>query len=179
MNVGPGRNYLLIISALLLAADIAATADPSAGRAILQPAQERKTAPDFVLKDGSGKTISLRKYRGKVVLVDFWATWCTGCKKEIPWFSEFEKAYHAKGLAVIGISMDEGGWTAVKPYLAETHIPYPMLLGDNRTAKQYEIEGLPDTFLIDRKGRVAAAYRQMLVNKEDVEANLKAMLSER
>jgi peroxiredoxin len=147
-------------------------------RAALQPARDRKPAPAFALKDSSGKTVTLNDFRGKVVLLDFWATWCHGCKLEIPWFSEFEQKYHAKGLAVVGVSMDEGGWSVVKPFLAETHVPYRMLLGDDATAKRYGIGSLPDTFLIDRDGRLAAAYKEGLVDKGDVDANIQAILSE-
>ena len=146
-------------------------------RAALQPADARKPAPDFTLQDSSGKTVHLADYRGKVVLLDFWATWCHGCKMEIPWFSAFEKSYSARGFAVVGVSMDEGGWRVVKPFLAETHVPYRMLLGDDALAKRYGIGSLPDTFLIDRQGRVAAVYKEGLVDKDDVEANIKAMLA--
>ena len=83
------------------------------------------------------------------------------------------------GLVVAGVSMDEGGWNVVKPFLAETPVPYRMLLGDEATARQYGIQNLPDTFLIDRQGRVAAAYIAGLVDKDDVEANIKALLSQR
>jgi peroxiredoxin len=164
-------------AALLLALTGIAAADQPAIRAPLQPAAERQPAPDFALTDSSGKIVKLKNYRGKVVLLDFWATWCHGCKQEIPWFSEFEKTYHRQGLAVVGVSMDEDGWKAVKPFLAETHVPYRMLLGDDATAKRYGIGSLPDTFLIDRHGRVAAAYKEGLVDKGDIEANILAILS--
>ncbi|MGA2741578.1 MAG: TlpA disulfide reductase family protein [Bryobacteraceae bacterium] len=157
---------------------VAVTAGQPVVRAALQPARDRKPAPAFALKDSSGKTVTLNDFRGKVVLLDFWATWCHGCKLEIPWFSEFEQKHHAKGLAVVGVSMDEGGWSVVKPFLAETHVPYRMLLGDDATAKRYGIGSLPDTFLIDRDGRLAAAYKEGLVDKGDVDANIQAILSE-
>src|SRR5712691_5615046 len=180
MNVTAIRVHLVRASALLLLlAGIATAADQPTVRAILQPANERKAAPQFALKDSSGNTVGLKNYRGKVVLLDFWATWCTGCKKEIPWFSEFQRTYGAQGLAVVGVSMDEGGWNVVKPFLAETHVPYRMLLGDDPTAQRYGIQNLPDTFLIDRQGRVAAAYMAGLVDKDDVEANIKELLSAR
>ena len=164
---------------LLTLAGVAAAADQPNVRAALRPLKERKPAPDFVLQDSSGKTVKLKDYRGKVILLDFWATWCHGCKEEIPWFSEFQKAYGKKGLAVVGVSMDGDGWKVVKPFLAETHVPYRMLLGDDATAKQYGIETLPDTFLIDQHGKVAAAYVAGMVDKDDVEANIKAILSKR
>jgi cytochrome c biogenesis protein CcmG/thiol:disulfide interchange protein DsbE len=166
----------LIRIVLLASAGIAAAAQPAV-RAALQPINERKPAPEFKLQDSSGKTAQIADYRGKVVLLDFWATWCHGCKLEIPWFSEFQKTYSARGLAVVGVAMDEGGWNTVKPFLAQTQVPYRMLLGDDAMAKRYGIGNLPDTFLIDRQGRVAAVYKEGMVDKGDVEANIKAMLS--
>ena len=163
---------------LLTLAGIAAAADPSTVRAVLQPAVERKPAPEFALKDRSGKTVTLKKYRGKVVLLDFWATWCHGCKEEIPWFSEFQRRYASQGLTVVGVSLDEDGWKVVKPFLETASVPYRIVLGDDPTAKKYGIENMPDTFLIDRHGRIAAAYAG-LVDKDDVEANIRAMLSQR
>jgi cytochrome c biogenesis protein CcmG/thiol:disulfide interchange protein DsbE len=178
MNATLVRIHPLRASALLLSlAGIAAAADQPTVRAALQSATERKPAPDFALKDSSGKTIRLKNYRGKVVLLDFWATWCHGCKEEIPWFSEFQRTFGAKSFAVVGVSMDEGGWNVLKPSLADAKIPYRMLLGDDPTAQRYGIKGLPDTFLIDRKGRVAAAYIAGLVDRDDIEANIKALLS--
>ena len=162
-------------SALFLVVAGAAAGQPGV-RAALQPAKERKPAPNFALTDSSGRTAKLEDYRGKVVLLDFWATWCHGCVKEIPWFVEFEKIYGANGLAVVGVSMDEGGWNVVKPFLAKNHVPYRILLGNDATAQRFGIENMPDTFLIDEKGRVAAAYRSGLVDKDDVEANIKALL---
>src|SRR6202162_1733940 len=177
MNVTAIRVHLLRALALLLTlAGIATTADL---RAVLQPANERKAAPQFALKDSSGKKIELKDFHGKVVLLDFWATWCTGCKKEIPWFEAFESAYNTKGFAVVGVSLDEDGWKVLKPFLEEHKIPYTMLLGDDAMSKRYGIRNLPDTFLIDRQGRVAALYKENLVDKDNIEANIKALLSER
>ena len=178
MNKTLVRLDLACVSAVLLtlAGVTPAFAQP-AGRAALQPIAERKPAPNFTLKDSSGKTVQVEDFRGKVVLLDFWATWCTGCKKEIPWFTEFEKTYGAKGFAVVGVSMDEEGWKVLKPFLAEHHVPYTMLLGDEATSQRYGIENLPDTFLLDRQGRVAAAYRAVLVDRENIEDNIKALLS--
>jgi peroxiredoxin len=172
-------NAILRINVLLTLAVVAAAADRPAARAVLQSAKERRPAPNFVLKDSSGKTAKLRNYRGKVILLDFWATWCHGCKEEIPWFSEFQRTFGPKRFAVVGVSMDEGGWAVVKPFLANTKVPYRILLGDDPTAQQYGIKSLPETFLIDRKGRIAAAYTTGLVDKDDVEANIKILLSRR
>jgi peroxiredoxin len=169
-------NLLSALAPLLTLFGVASAADQSTVRAALQPANERKPAPEFALKDRSGTTVRLRNYRGKVILLDFWATWCHGCKEEIPWFSEFERKYASQGLAVVGVSLDEEGWKVVKPFLETANVPYRIVLGDDPTAKKYGIDNMPDTFLIDRHGRIAATYVG-LVDKDDVEANIKALLS--
>jgi peroxiredoxin len=168
----------LAILFVLACAAINAAAQPAV-RAVLQPRNQRKVAPAFALKDSSGNTVSLKAYQGKVVLLDFWATWCTGCKKEIPWFSEFQTTFGPQAFAVIGVSMDEDGWKTLKPFLAENHVPYTMVLGDEATARQYGIEALPDTFLIDKQGNVAAAYVGGLVDKDNIKANIEALLGKR
>lgn len=168
-----------VLSVLLAMASIAFAADSSGTRAALQPANQRNAAPELALQDSSGKTMRLAEYRGKIVLLDFWATWCTGCKKEIPWFSEFQKMYSEQGFAVVGVSMDDGGWKVLKPFLSENHIPYRMVLGNDSTATQFGIQSLPDTFLIDRNGKIAAIYKEGLVDKENVEANIKTLLANR
>jgi peroxiredoxin len=170
---GGGRAFAI----LLLVAGIATGADQPTVRAALTPPSERKVAPAFTLKDSLDKTAKLSRYRGKVVLLDFWATWCTGCKREIPWFSEFQLKYAKRGLAVVGVSLDEDGWKALKPFLAEHPIPYRILLGDDSTAQSYGIQSMPDTFLIDRQGRLAAAYIAGIVDRDDIEANIKTVLS--
>ncbi|HEY3740226.1 MAG TPA: TlpA disulfide reductase family protein [Bryobacteraceae bacterium] len=146
-------------------------------RAPIQPVKNRKPAPAIALEDSAGKTAKLTDYRGKIVLLDFWATWCHGCKEEIPWFSEFARKYGGQGLVVMGVSLDDDGWKVVKPFLATTNIPYRIVLGDTPTAKRYGIEAMPDTYLIDREGRIAASYTG-LVDKDNVEANIRAMLAQ-
>ncbi len=168
----------LVCAACLLIAGAmgAAAADQPGLRVALQPESGRKAAPDFVLRDSDGKAAKLKQYRGKVILLDFWATWCHGCKEEIPWFAQFAKNYGKKGLVVVGVSMDDGGWKVLKPFLTENPVPYRMVLGDDSTANQYGITTLPDTFLIDRHGKIAAAYVASMVDKDDVEANIRSML---
>jgi cytochrome c biogenesis protein CcmG/thiol:disulfide interchange protein DsbE len=128
-------------------------------KAAVKPGHERKQAPDFALKDADGKTVRLSDYRGKVVLLDFWATWCGPCKIEIPWFMEFERKYKDRGFAVIGVSMDEEGWEAVRPFVADRAVNYRIVIGSDETATHYGgVEALPTTFLIDRDGRIAATH---------------------
>src|SRR5258708_9055533 len=138
----------------------------------------RKPAPGFTLTDSKGATVKLSDYKGKVVLLDFWATWCGGCKVEIPWFQEFESALGGRKFAVVGVSMDEDGWTAVKPFVEKSRLTYRMLLGDGPMADGYAVSSMPATFLIDRKGRIAARYVG-LVDKGDIERNIKTLLGRR
>lgn len=171
----PPRSAYAAAAALLTWASISMAADQPHVSAALEPVSKRQPAPIFILTDSTGKTVRLEDYRGKVVLLDFWATWCTGCKHEIPWFVEFSKQYGEKGLVVVGVSLDDDGWKTLRPFLADHPIPYTIVLGDEATAKSFGIEAMPDTFLIDRDGKIAAAYRGGLVDREDVDRNLKAL----
>jgi cytochrome c biogenesis protein CcmG/thiol:disulfide interchange protein DsbE len=111
--------------------------------------------------------VKLSEYKGKVVLLDFWATWCGPCKAEIPWFIEFEKTYKDRGFEILGVSMDENGWQAVRPFAKQMAIQYPVMIGNDGVAQLYGgIESLPMTFLIDRAGRIAGVHSG-LVSKHD------------
>lgn len=170
----PFFRVMLVIGVLACLAGCSSSKSVKA--ASVKPDKERKTAPDFTLKDADGKTVRLSDYRGKVVLLDFWATWCGPCKIEIPWFMEFERKHKDQGFAVIGISMDEEGWAAVKPYVAEFGINYRILLGSDTTAQLYGgIDALPTTFLIDREGKIAASHVG-LTNKSDFEHGIQELL---
>ncbi|WP_263381625.1 TlpA disulfide reductase family protein [Granulicella arctica] len=120
-----------------------------------EPIAAGRTAPTLVLRQADGKAVSLSGYRGKVVLLNFWATWCAPCRVEMPWFEEFSKVYTDRGLVVLGVSLDDDGWKAIQPAVAKLGISYPILLGDAKTMKNYGIgELLPVTFLIDRHGKI-------------------------
>jgi len=138
----------------------------------------RERAPDFTRVDENGHEVRLSKYQGKVVLLDFWATWCTGCKQEIPWYMEFADRYKKTGLAVLGVSMDDEGWKVVKPFLAEKmRLNYPVVIGDNALARQFGgINAMPVTLLIDRRGRIAYSHTGV-VNREKFEAELQELLA--
>lgn len=139
------------------------------------PANLRKLAPDFTLVDSNGASIRLSDYKGKVVLLDFWATWCHGCKTEIPWYVEFQQKYRAKGLSVIGVAMDEDGWKSVKPYIEKTKINYTIVVGSQELAKQYGAESLPVTLLIDREGKIAESHAGM-VDKAAFEKDVQTLV---
>jgi len=133
----------------------------------LKPEKDRRPAPDFTLQDSNGATVRLSDYRGKVVLLDFWATWCAPCQIEIPWFMEFQQSLKGKGFAVVGVSMDEDGWDVVKPYIQKHGINYRILLGDDHTGQLYGgVDSLPTTFLLDRDGRIAAVHVGLASDKD-------------
>jgi peroxiredoxin len=149
-----------------------------AAKKTVRSSQERKSAPDFTLKDSNGKTVTLSEYKGKVVLLNFWATWCGPCKIEIPWFMDFEQRYKDRGFAVLGVSMDEEGWDAVKPYVDEKRINYRVAMGNDSVGDLYGgIESLPTTFVIDRDGRVAAAHKG-LISKSEYENEIQQLLDQ-
>jgi peroxiredoxin len=142
----------------------------------LKPAFKRNDAPDFQLKDVHGGTVRLSDLKGKVVLLNFWATWCPPCKIEIPWFIEFERTYKDKGFAVVGVSLDEDGWEAVRPYLEASKINYRVVVGNDSMAQTYGgVDSLPTTFLIDRDGRIASTHIG-LVPKSDYENEITELL---
>ena len=126
--------------------------------AAITTANSRKTAPDFTLNDSKGEPIKLSNYKGKIVLLDFWATWCHGCKTEIPWYMEFARKYKDSGLAVIGVSMDDDGWKSVKPFLEENKLNYPVVIGNADLGKLYQVDNMPVTLLIDRDGKIADSH---------------------
>jgi cytochrome c biogenesis protein CcmG/thiol:disulfide interchange protein DsbE len=118
----------------------------------------RPPAPDFALRDARGTAVRLADYRGQVVLLSFWATWCQPCRAEIPWFNDFENRYKSRGFAALGVSTDDGGWKVVRPYLKQERVKYQVLLGDEAMMRHGEIHSLPETLLIDREGRVVAKH---------------------
>ncbi len=123
-------------------------------------------APQFTLQDAEGNDLSLSSYKGKVIILDFWATWCPPCRMEIPHFIELQETYGDSGLQVIGVSVDQQGWEAVKPFMQQYKINYPVvLLTDSGVYNAYqnllpanERGGIPFTFIIDKDGRIQQQY---------------------
>jgi thiol-disulfide isomerase/thioredoxin len=146
---------------------------------------EAAGVPNFTLKDLQGKDVSLEQFKGKVVLVNFWATWCSPCRIEIPWFIEFQQKYGGRGFAVLGIAMDDEGKEAVGPYVGNERfevngqpraINYPILLGNDAMAQQFGgLIGIPTSVLISRDGKKVKTFIGLVNHKvlsEEIEAQL-------
>jgi peroxiredoxin len=145
-------------------------------KVVLLENHDRKPAANFTLLDSNGAKVTLASLKGKVVLLNFWATWCGPCQVEIPWFVDFNKTYKARGLAIVGVSMDEDGWKSVKPYLAAKKIDYPIVVGTEDIAKAYGgVDSLPSTFIIDRDGKIAFSHSG-LVGKDTYETEIRSLL---
>jgi peroxiredoxin len=115
-------------------------------------------APEFSLPGLTGQTIDLSAYRGKIVLLDFWATWCEPCREEIPHFVELQIKYRDQGLQIIGVSMDDEP-EPVREYNQRFNMNYPVAMGDAKTGELYGgVLGLPIAFLIGRDGRIEAKH---------------------
>jgi peroxiredoxin len=150
----------------------------TASRSHLDPATVRKPASDFILNDATGKPVQLSRFKGQVVLLNFWATWCGGCKVEIPWFIEFQRTYAGRGFQVLGVSFDDDGWKLVRPFIAAKHVNYPVMIGGSRIAGLYGgAEALPVSFIIDKAGRIAATHLGV-VGKSDYQAEIEKLLRE-
>lgn len=136
-----------------------------------------KVAPDFDLQDvATGKTVRLSDYRGKAVLLNFWATWCPPCKVEIPWFVDLQKQYAKDGLVVLGVAMDDAGKDEIAKFASDMGINYPVLLGTERVGDEYGgVEALPTSFYIGRDGRIVSRSFGLRSHGE-VEDEIKAAL---
>jgi peroxiredoxin len=136
-----------------------------------------KPAPDFSLTDATGETVKLSDQKGKVVLLNFWATWCGPCKVEIPWFISFQQQYKDRNFTVLGVAFDDDGWTSVKPYIAEHKMNYRVLVGNDALDKAYGgVESLPTTFLIGRDGRIASKHVG-LISKSSYQEEISRLLA--
>jgi peroxiredoxin len=136
-----------------------------------------KRAPDFTLQDHTGKTVRLADYKGKVVFVNFWATWCGPCKYEIPMFVELQQKYGAQGLNLLGISIDDPV-EALKPFVDEHRMNYPVLVGLGHEDIQDAygpLMGVPVTVVVARDGTICTRYFG-LRSKDRFEQDLKSLL---
>lgn len=116
------------------------------------------TAPDFTYKDIDGKTVSLSEFRGKVVLVEFWATWCSPCRIITPVLNDLYKQYKDKGFVILALAQKDEGTETIRSFVKENKMQYPVLLSDRNVITCYNVTGIPVTFLIDRDGKIASKH---------------------
>jgi thiol-disulfide isomerase/thioredoxin len=139
-----------------------------------------KKAPAFTLVTLDGKKVSLSDYKGRPVLVNFWATWCAPCKVEMPWFEEFNKQYAAQGLVILGLADDvDSGKDVIAKVANKTGVTYPILLTDGKVQKAYSPQGmdyLPMSFYVDRNG-VIVEETAGLGGKDEIEAHIKKTIA--
>lgn len=149
-----------------------------ASATLARPPASSRNAPDFRLPDRSGTLQSLSAFRGRVVVLNFWATWCKPCRQEMPALDRIAREYAPLGVTVLGVAMDERGWVAVTPFLAQFPVTYPILLGNPRVARDYGgLKTLPLTVFIDQHGRIAASQDQTL-SESQLRKAVEAMLLE-
>jgi thiol-disulfide isomerase/thioredoxin len=156
----------------------------SAGNSAANP-KAAKPAPEVTLKDLDGKDLSLAQYKGKVVLVNFWATWCEPCQVEIPWLIEMQQKYAAKGFTVLGIAMDEEGASVVTPWVqkerfdvngTKSQMNYPIVIGNDAAADKFGgLLGYPTSVLITRDGKIVKRITG-LISYEEISKSIESQL---
>ena len=149
------RNLGFSAAVLLL---VAGLCEPAANAQQLIPANARKAAPELSIPDLDGRDLSLRQLRGKVVLLDFWAVDCGGCKLEIPWYVDFDRKYRNRGLQLIGIDMYGETPSMIREFMSKSGMQYPVAIGSDEVGARFGLEAMPLTLLIDREGRIAVSH---------------------
>ena len=142
------------------------------------PAAQKGTtlAPDFTLPTSDGKTLKLSDLKGKVVIVDFWATWCPPCRKGIPDLIDLKKKYGSKGFEIVGVSLDTDTKGDVVPFIKDKGMNYPVVYGNSIVAQDYGgVRAIPTSFIIDKKGKIVASY-EGLTPKSTYENHIKKLL---
>jgi peroxiredoxin len=167
------RNAAIVLAVVLTVAFMLAagvhlsrrSAEP--GLTALRGDPTGQLAPDFELASLDGQTVRLSDFRGKAVLLNFWATWCAPCKIEMPWFVQFQEEHREHGFEVIGIAMEDTDSAAIREFADELGVNYTLLRGRNAVGDAYGVRGLPTTFYIDRAGRIAGRSLG-LVSRRDI-----------
>jgi glutathione peroxidase-family protein len=135
-----------------------------------------KPAPDFKVQTLDGRVVLLDQYRGKAVLINFWATWCGNCKLEMPWLAELRKQYAGRGFEVLGIMTDSGSQEKIESLVRQYGVEYPILRCNHVTAQAYGgLPDLPESFFVDRKGKIVAVM-DGAESKQQIEANIRKAL---
>jgi thiol-disulfide isomerase/thioredoxin len=145
---------------------------------LFSPALRADPAPAWTLKDLDGNPVSLSDFKGKVVVLDLWATWCPPCRAEIPHFIELQNEWKDKGVTIVGMSLDSTGPADVAKFAKDNGMNYPIVMGDGTTASAYGADqGIPTTVVIDKKGNIVATHLG-LTDKDVFEGDIQKALSD-
>lgn len=136
-----------------------------------------KAAPEFTLQSLDGKTVHLSDYRGKAVVLNFWATWCAPCKIEMPWFVDLQKKYAPEGLQLVGVAMDDATPKEIAEFAKQMSVNYPILIGKEAVGQAYGgVPFMPETFYIDRNGKIIEnAFG--LKSRSEIEGDMKKIIA--
>ncbi len=186
------KRTLLIVGTVIALVALVVVADRATRRSVSHSAKASNgvdvapMAPDVSMKDLNGNDVSLAQYRGKVVLVNFWATWCDPCRVEIPWLIEMQEKYGPRGFVVLGIAMDEEGKKAVEPYVQKERFTvngnsgramnYPILIGNDAVANKFGgLIGFPTSVLISKDGREVKRITG-LISYDEIAKSIESLL---
>jgi cytochrome c biogenesis protein CcmG, thiol:disulfide interchange protein DsbE len=164
------RILLFAIAASFLTAPGPVDAAPRSGQPV----------PNFKVVSTSGQTISQENYRGHILILDFFATWCQPCRRSIPHLVEMSRKYGKQGLQILGLSVDEGGDRAVKTFTDEFRVNYPLALAGDSTTIDFGIRSVPIMYLVDKKGKIVEVYRGYSDEMaRSLEQSIKRLLAEK
>jgi len=176
MRAKISRGWMYGLGAAAMAAAVGAAV--VLRRPAVETAREGFPAPSFSFVDLSGRPATLSEYKGRVVLLDFWATWCEACQDELPALKRIDAQYRGRGFELLAASVDEDGRKALLPYVAQNAIPWRVVLANADGVEKYSVFGLPTKFLIDREGVIARSYVGE-VEPQAVEEDIKTLLKGR
>lgn len=177
------NTIVLIVVAFTVAAMIYSTAKRSrdaelGGAKLVATDNIGKQAPDFELSTLDGKPVKLSDYKGRPVLINFWATWCGPCKIEMPWFIDLKKQYASQGFEIIGIAMEDTENATIDEFVKKMGVNYLILKGKNAVGDAYGgVQGLPASFYVDREGKIVAQHTG-LVSRSVIEHDVKLAVGE-
>jgi len=169
---------VIVVAFLLFMNDLTTKKADASPEAVNTGIKTGQIAPGFELRDLNGKEVKLSDFRGKAVVLNFWATWCSPCRAEIPWFEDFQKQYGPQGLQVIGVAMDDSGHAKIAEFAKQMGMNYPVLFGREAVGQEYGgVDFLPSTFYIDRQGRITDSVAG-IIERKDIENKLKVALGD-